>query len=237
MHTYIQTDRPTSESAGTNRRTFLMAGGAVLAGAVLLRRDLGPTNGGLSALVAAAGPRIGVGFVEGSAGARSLADALATGSRRAVAASTLRSGGLSNQAAALSVHGFTPGISADACCTYDTVLVDAHIPSPDPYAKDATIPFYAWTFRRTPLAMASGRSRFVIAKSRGLRVGFSVDSGNGPASVVFTSGSERQLPKLQRGVYLLGLEAGAWQQPHALPKIDDPAWSGLASMVVVVDAM
>ena len=52
---------------------------------------------------------------------------------------------------------------------------------------------------------------------------------------MFTSGTERQLPKLQTGVYLLGLEAETWTQPRSLPKFDDPAWSDLASMVLVVD--
>jgi hypothetical protein len=85
--------------------------------------------------------------------------------------------------------------------------------------------------------MASGRSRFVIGKSRGLRVGFTADTGNGRATAVFTNGSERGLPKLQRGVYLLGLDAGAWQQPCSLPNAADPAWSELASMVLVVDAV
>ncbi|HEY0517926.1 MAG TPA: hypothetical protein VGC84_00425 [Ilumatobacteraceae bacterium] len=238
MNTPTSSDTVAGSPAGTNRRVFLIAGASVLAGSVLLRRDLGTTNGGLAAFVAAGGPQISVGYVDGSAGATSLADALASGDRRAVNASSLRVGDLRNHVAELAVHGFTPGVTSDVCCPYDNVLVDAHIPSPDAFGKDATIPFYAWTFRRLPAAMASGRSRFVIAPSRGLRVGFSVDAGNGPSSIVFTNANERSLPTLQRGVYLLGLQPDAWREPRSLPTIDDAtAWAKLASIVVVANGV
>jgi hypothetical protein len=229
----------------SSRRTFILAGSAVVAGATLLRREFPASNGGLAALAASSGPRIGVGYIEDSAGATSFQSMLAAGRARVVPASTLESGDLNNKPAALTVHGFGPGTSCDGTCAYDSVLVDAHIPSPDPLSAQATIPFYAWTFRRSP-AMASGRSRFVVGASSGLRVGFVVNTGSGvaasaaPASTaVFTSGrfNVNGLPQLRRGIYLLGLNEGAWSDAVSLPEIDDPKWGELASIVVSVDTI
>jgi hypothetical protein len=234
----MRSDSGVSTPTGTNRRTFLAAGGAVVAGSLLLRGELGTTNGGLATLAGAAGPRIGVGYVEGSQGATTLAGALMAGSKRIVPAASLAPGGLSNQAVSMVAHGFTPGTTPDSTCTYSNVFLDAHIASPDRQGADATIPFYAWTFRRSPAPMASGQSRFVIGSSRGLRIGFSlVASDATPSTAVFTSGSERALPKLQEGVYLLGLAPGAWQSACAAPNVDDPAWGDLASMIVTVHAV
>ena len=233
----MHTDRTTANPMTTNRRTFLMAGGALLGGAALFRRELIPTNAGLTTLATMAGPRISVGHVVGSAGATSLEEVLAAGAARAVPASTLSTGELSNEVAALAVHGFTPQTATDGSSAFSNVFVDAHIPSPDSFSSEATIPFYAWTFRRAPAPMVSGRSRFVISRSRGLRVGFGVSNDGATATTVFTSGSERSLPRLQPGVFLLGLSPGVWSSPRSLPQSDDAAWSTLASMVVVVDSV
>lgn len=236
---------PTSTMAtSSSRRSFILATSAVVAGATLLRRDFPAGNGGLATLATSSGPRIGVAYVEDSAGASSLESMLAAGRVRAVPASRLGLGDLSNQAAALTVHGFGPGIGCDGTCPYTGVFVDAHIPSPDPTSAEATMPFYAWTFRRSP-AMASGRSRFVVGASRGLRVGFSIDATSGSstaataaATTVFTSGrlNTGGLPQFRRGIYLLGLGDGAWRDTALLPEIGDPKWSDLASIVVSVDA-
>jgi hypothetical protein len=235
---------PTDSSNTSSRRTFILAASAVVAGATLLRRDLPASNGGLASLAASKGPRIGVAYIEDSAGATSLSSMLAAGRVRAVPASTLGSGDLSNQIAAMTVHGFSPGIGCDGTCPYTNVFVDAHIPSPDPLSKQATIPFYAWTFRRSP-AMASGRSRFVVGAGRGHRVGFSIETtssastpGASTATTVFTSGRVNITgqPQLRRGIYLLGLNDGAWSDSVSLPAIDDPKWAELASIVVSVDS-
>jgi hypothetical protein len=231
-------------SKTSSRRTFILAGSAVVAGATLLRKEFPQSNGGLSALAASSGPRISVGYIEDSAAASSFQSMLAAGGARVLPASTAGFDDLNNKAVALSVHGFGPGIVCDGTCSYDSVFVDAHIPSPDPLSAQATIPFYAWTFRRSP-AMASGRSRFVVGASRGLRVGFSIDAGLGgqapatSATTVFTSGrfNVSGLPQLRRGIYLLGINEGAWSEAASLPEIDDPKWGELASIVVSVDAV
>jgi hypothetical protein len=240
----IESSPPSTMATTSSRRSFILATSAVVAGATLLRRDFPATNGGLATMATSRGPRIGVAYIEDSAGASSLESMLAAGSVRAVPASRVGPGDLNNQAAALTVYGFGPGIGCDGTCPYANVFVDAHIPSPDPTGEQATIPFYAWTFRRSP-AMASGRSRFVVGASRGLRVGFSIDAAAGvstpsmpAATTVFTSGRVNVdgLPQFRRGLYLLGLDEGAWRDGVTLPAIDDPKWSDLASIVIAVDA-
>jgi hypothetical protein len=240
----IDSNTSVVSSKTSSRRTFILAGSAVVAGATLLRRELPQSNGGLGALAASSGPRISVGYIEDSAGSSSFQSMLAAGGARVLPASTAGFDDLNNKAVALTVHGFGPGIACDGTCSYDNVFVDAHIPSPDPLSAQATIPFYAWTFRRSP-AMASGPSRFVVGASRGLRVGFSIDARPGgptpPASAttVFTSGrfNVSGLPQLRRGIYLLSLNEGSWGEATSLPEIDDPKWGELASIVVSVDAV
>lgn len=226
----------------TSRRSFIRAGSALLAGAVLFRGEFAPGHTGLAAMASEGGPRLGVGYVEGSAGATSLTSLLDTGRFRAVPASSLGRGDLRDIAAAVTVHGFDPGVACDDGCRFERVLVDAHLASPDPASAQATVPFYAWTYRRAP-AMLAQPSRFVVGAARGHRVGFSIDTASAAgaatrASTVFTSDgrSAESLPTLQRGIYLLGLDHGAWESRTTLPTVDDPAWADLASIVVSVDA-
>lgn len=222
----------------SSRRSFILGASAVVAGATVLRSNLGLTNGGLSKLATANGSRIGVGYIEGSADLASLDELLAAGDARVVPAAGMGRGDVSNQAVAVTVHGFTPGTACDGSCPYDNVLVDAHIASPDLYGDQATIPFYAWTFRRSP-SMASGRSRFVVGAAPGLRVGFSIGAGVvSAASTVFTSGrGSSGLPQLRRGIYLLGLNGGAWGEATPLPGSADEKWAKMTSIVVSVDAL
>lgn len=216
----------------TSRRGFLLAGSVVVAGAALLRGDLLAGNAGLTAMAASTGPRLAVGYIEGSAGAASVAAALAAGFNRVIPAASLPSGGLVDEAVAITIHGFTPNGAAGAP---DTVLVDAHIASQDSHGAEPTIPFYAWTHRRAS-SMTSGRSRFVVSPNRSLRVGLSLAAATAAtATTVFTSGRSSVLPKLQRGIYLVGFDPSAWRSGHVLPAVDDPAWESLRSMVVSVD--
>ena len=56
---------------------------------------------------------------------------------------------------------------------------------------------------------------------------------------MFTSGrpNVNGLPQLRRGIYLLGLNDGAWSDAVSLPAIDDPKWGYLGSIVVSVDSV
>ena len=245
-----------------NRRQFLIAsGGAALAAAVALRGEFSAPSS-LERLAELPGPRIPVAFVAGSAGAVSLAAALATRDARALPAVGLRPSAVSTRDASVAFHGFAGGSQAGAGQGYARVLVDALVPSPA--VAGETIPFYAWTFRNGPSPSHSLVSAVRVGGSSGLRVGVSIDAAaitaptgaaaaaspagpsaavasvaSGadavPSTVVFSSRVDRRLPTFQPGVYLLGLEQGMWSTPTALPAIDDPAWSSLPSMVLLVE--
>lgn len=219
-----------TSNPSASRRQFLLAGSAAVAGAVLLRGDLVSSPTGLELLAGTDGPRISVGFIEGSAGAGSLVTAL-NGPRRIVPAAGMRdSKTLAGKSGRVWIRGFASAAHADAA---SAVTLDAHIPSPS--QRDQTIPFYAFTHRRSPQVSTSSASRLHIASGRGLRIGFRLESGSQAATTVFTSRPQRALPTLQPGVYLLGLQQGQWGSASTLPAIDDAAWAGLQSLVLVVE--
>lgn len=220
------------------RRQFLLAGSAAAAGALLLGGDVFSGPSGLERLAKIGGPRIPVAFIEGSAGATSLAAALVGASRRAVPAEGMRAAvSLAGRAAQLSVLGFASSRHGLRDFGQATVWLDALVPSPSDLSQ--TIPFYAFTFRRDPSVSTSVPSRMHVASGDALRVGLQLvttSAGEGSASTVFTSRPQRSLPTLQPGIYLLGLEQDMWSRPTSLPAIDDEGWTGLPSLVVMVEA-
>ena len=223
--------------AGTaSRRQFLLAGSAAVAGALLLGGDLVGSPSGLQLLAASDGPRIPVAYLEGSAGALSLAAALA-GSRWAIPAAGMRAAeSLASHAARVSVMGFASDAFARHNASYTKVLLDAHLPSSA--QLDQTIPFYAFTYRRDPAVSQSATSHLHVASGRALRFGFRLDAPVGAeaaATTVFTSRPQRGLPTLQPGVYLLGLLQGMWSGATSVPALGDPAWASLPSLVIVVE--
>ena len=225
------------ETPGANRRQFLLAGSAAVAGALLLRGDLIGSPSGLQLLADSDGPRIPVAYVEGSAGATSLVAALAGPSRAVPAAGMRATGSSAGGPARVSVKGFASARHAQRDASYSKVLLDAHLPSPADHAQ--TIPFFAFTFRRDPAVSQSAASNLHVASGRALRVGFRLDAPAGAAeaaaTTVFTSRPQRGLPTLQPGVYLLGLQQGMWAGATSLPAADDPAWASLPSLVLVVE--
>ena len=230
---------PLSAALGGNRRQFLLASSAAAAGALLFRGDLVTSPTGLQLLAASLGPRIPVAYIEGSAGSSSLAAALG-GPRRVVPAAGVRAAdSLAGRAGRVSVRGFASSTYAQQSPAFSKVLLDAHVPSPT--HLDQTIPFYAFTFRRDPAVSLSSASRLRITKGRGLRVGFRLEAPDSAstqaATTVFTSRPQRELPTLQPGVYLLGLQQGMFDSASTLPAIDDSAWATLPSLVLVVEAV
>ncbi len=219
----------------TSRRQFLIAGGAAVAAAVLLGGDVMPFPSGLELLADAPGPRIPVAYLPGSAGATSLAGALAAGATTAVSALGTGRDAASTDRATMSVDGFA-GTTSSA---YSRVFADALIPSPATH--DETIPYYAWTYRAAPAASQSARTRMLLTEADGPRVGLSIATAPTTAgtaltaaTTVFTTRPRRDLPTFQPGVYLLGLTPGLWGGRTTLPAIDDPAWAQLPSLVMVV---
>ena len=218
-----------SNTPHSSRRQFLLAGSAVAA-AVMLAGDIVAEPTGLQLLADATGPRLSVGYVEGSAGAQSLEAALQGGSGRAVPAGDLRGGGeLAGVSVLLSVRGFAGPIAA---ASSHRVLVDTIVASPA--RRDETIPFYAFTYRG-PGNSSSPTSLKVVA-GRGLRAGVRLESDVLSGTTVFSSRAGRGLPVLQPGIYLLGLQAGAWSRAMQLPTADSADWAALQSVVLAVEA-
>lgn len=223
-----------------SRRQFLLAGSAAIAGAMLLGGDVVSLPSGLELLASSAGPRIPMAYIKGSAGAGSLAAALAGPSRAAVPAAGMRvADSLAGRSVRVSVRGFSSPSHAQRSSSFGRVLLDAHVPSPsDP---SHTIPFYAFTFRRDPSVSQSMPSTLHAAAGRGLRLGLRLDTAGATATpaaatAVFASRPQRGLPTLQPGVYLLGLHDGMWSSATTLPSVTDAAWAGLPALVLVVEA-
>jgi hypothetical protein len=209
-----------------------------LAGAALLAGDLPVGRSGLGALLDSSAPRLPVGYLDGSAGARTLAQALSAGAARVVPASSLSPlTGPASDGLSMVVRSLTPSARLVEG-VLDRVYLDAHFAVPG----GATLPFYAWTHRA---GSHSSGARFAVPDGDGLRLGLVLDaavratsadvaSAAVPALTVFTTGTESGLPRLQPGIYLLGLRPDLWQSTTALPLLDDPAWTGLSSVVVAV---
>lgn len=240
MTTPMSDRTPPPTGPMSSRRQFLLAGSAAMAGAVLLRGDLLSAPSGLQLMADGTGPRVPVAYVEGSAGAASLAAAL-SGSRRAVPAAGMRATRpLATGDSRVTVLGFADAAHGQRESSLARVLLDAHVPSPARH--DETLPIYAFTFRRDPAVSVSVPTRLHVPAGRSLRMGFRVEAAQGAAdaassaaTTVFTSSARRGLPTLQAGVYLLGLQQGMWSSATTLPAAGDRAWAELPSLVLLVE--
>ncbi|HVF75252.1 MAG TPA: hypothetical protein VM938_09395 [Acidimicrobiales bacterium] len=227
------TDAPPT---GLSRRAFLTGTGAVLGSALLLGPNGLPRPGALARLAAANGPRLSLGYIEGSAGldlgeARALLTASGT---RVTPASSLRSGAkeLVGGLAAVRVDSLTPGAAVEQAAQLDTLV------SPPRGAGSSPLPFYAWTMKAG--GAGSGPASFVTAVENEPSLGLAFRLGGRgnwqESTAVFTGGRDRGLPKLRPGTYLLGFDRQAWARSRVLPPAGDPSWAGLTSLVVTVAA-
>jgi hypothetical protein len=118
----------------------------------------------------------------------------------------------------VTIHGLVPDQGAN-CPEIDAASLEVLFPSLDPSAP-GPFPFFAWGFKRTPGWNAGQRVTFPVpVEGDGqLRLNFLVrrPASKGSAGGVerfeasLTAGRESGRPKLQRGVYFLGLDSGAW---------------------------
>jgi hypothetical protein len=234
---------------GVDRRTFLIGGGLLALSPWILGADL-PALGGLGAggalhrLARSGGPQLSVGYLDGAEPPATAAGLPFGGGGRVVPATALRSGerDLAGGAVRFRLLGATPGLGAHR--TIRDVDLDALFPVAGHDADDGLVPFYAWTHRSHPQPKTSPGSTFPVPVGHGPAVGFrltvtrqgpSAGQAPAPSTAVFTTGREPGMARLRRGLYVLGLEPGAWSRPAALPHPDDPAWADLVSLVVAVD--
>jgi hypothetical protein len=105
--------------------------------------------------------------------------------------------------------------------------LDVMVPLLDPPAGSTAL-FHAWSYRRLPAEDRSARVSFVLWPDWYSDLGVAMrvvpaDAGSPPRLLQarFTLGSDQGRPRLLKGIYLLGLEPGVWEDEVELP--EDPA--------------
>lgn len=217
-----------------SRRQVLLGGSSLLVGALLLKGESASVVTGLDLLAAQAGPKVPVAYLEGSNGAKSLADALASGATTAVPALGL-SADASSRAGHLTVRGLADTSHAHA--GFGTLLLDALVPSP--VRRSELLPFAALTFREGSSVQGAGTGRLAVSAAARLPVGFRMQASSPSvhaATVVFSHRPSRHVPTLRPGIYLLGLRPGQFTAAQTLPPLGDRRWAALPSVVVAVGA-
>lgn len=111
------------------------------------------------------------------------------------------------------------------------------------------VPFLAWAYEREPVENEGSAIRFVAPVDRELGLSLVLyreslatrraQRQSGPAATSlradFTVNLERGRPKLQRGVYLLGLRRGLFDRPVTLPDPDEVEASRYEALVLSID--
>lgn len=225
----------TEAPAGVSRRNFLAGGGAILGAALLLGPNGVPRPGALGRLSRAAGPRLSIGYVEGSAGLSPVeARALLLNGTRVVPAASLRPmpRSMNGGAVRLRVGRLTPGAAPGAAAAHLDALV-----APPRGAGDEPLPFYAWTMTA---GGTSGSSEFVVPVVAEPTLGLSLrrpgDGEPAESTAVFTGGRDRELPKLHPGLYLIGFDPDTWAGARSFTGEHDASWAGLSSLALSVHA-
>jgi hypothetical protein len=137
------------------------------------------------------------------------------------------------------VHGFYGG-PIKKKETLDAIDFDVYFPSPDP-AFPQPLPFHAWSFRRLPEMSFGHRLSFNVpleldgGLSLSLIVGQMGASSRQRYTTNFTVDPGSDRPKLQRGIYLLGLGPAAWKSDATLPAYGETARADLRSLVISID--
>lgn len=125
----------------------------------------------------------------------------------------------------MTVHGFHPDPTPRQA-PFRQVDLTVYFPSADPLLPDP-VPFHAWGSRRRPARSTAAPTRFVVPLrvDGGLELLLEVRDARTAAGRLplfttytdFTVDPEPGRPKLQRGIYLLGLLPDAWRSPSVLP--------------------
>ncbi|MGH9361298.1 MAG: hypothetical protein ACRD2T_05225 [Thermoanaerobaculia bacterium] len=145
----------------------------------------------------------------------------------------------------LTIHGLYPGaaVRGDARGKLPLAVdLDVLFPAPEPAVSEAPVPFYAWSFRRRPGWNPSPPISFVfpvdwyVYPELALRV---VPAGGGAPVVMhvrFTLDDESGLPRLRRGVYLVGLAPDAWRSGMDLAELAKSAPASRVSVLLSIDS-
>lgn len=141
---------------------------------------------------------------------------------------------------AMTVHGFHPDPTRQQA-PFRQVDLTVFFPSEDPLFPDP-VPFYAWGSRRRPASSTAAPARFVVPLrvDGGLELLLEVRDARiigGRLPLLrtytdFTVDPEDGRPKLQRGIYLLGVLPDAWRSSAVLPEADEKPDFARTSLVV-----
>ena len=227
-----QEERP--HSRPFDRRRLLAVAGASAVAAVL------PTAA--SAKAPTNTPRSPVGYVLGSDAWPSLGPAVWGGMPTMTvvpAQSVAGDGTLASSLVSMHIQGLSPGLPSIGQSGVSAATLDVLFQG-GTKARPAVYPFSAWSFASGPRASCSSNLAFVVpvASDGGLEVQLVTTDWAGQSSGGVTRFSVERapdLPKLRRGLYLLGLMSGLWSERTALDPSAGGDWSRL-SIVVSVDA-
>lgn len=191
-----------------------------------------------AAQAAVAAPRaMSVGFVEGSEGWGEVAKSRALAGERVVPARELLLGdqNLALEQLYVTVHGVYPKALADRG-RVPSAAFTVYFPNPDETLLPGPLPFHAWEYRRKPAPSPAARVGFELPSGVYGDVDFALEVTEGAVKqryvTRFTVDSIAHLPKLQRGVYLLGLGPTTWDGAATLPAAGQKLRPELASLVV-----
>lgn len=141
----------------------------------------------------------------------------------------------------LRLHGLYPRTPGKAIAV-ESVDLDVLYPSPDP-ALPEPLPFHAWSFRRQPAPSGSPPVSFEapLGLDGQLDLVLTVVSDEGTGQLLrrryvarFTVDWQDGMPKLQRGMYLLGI-APVWKSSVRLPVAGERPRMDLLSLALSVD--
>jgi hypothetical protein len=154
----------------------------------------------------------------------------------------------------LLVHGLYPDTEAWWRQGIEKVELQVLYRSFDPLVE-GPFPYLAWSYEGRPVPMPAQRVRFPVPIDETgslellLRVRRVVAGPGGDPTIdavgvearrhagAFTVDWQTGRPKLQRGVYLLGLRGDTWTQPASLPEPGRRARRDLTSLVVSVEPL
>lgn len=151
---------------------------------------------------------------------------------------------LANESVWMIVHGFYPKLPPKRIASFETAGLVVFFPSEDPLAP-GLLPVVACSSRRLPARSTAARNCFVmpLRLDGGLRLAAELSYLVGKKTervrlhTDFTVDWQRGRPKLQRGIYFLGLGQGTWDGAVTLPRQgEQPRWD-LCSLVVSFERM
>jgi hypothetical protein len=153
---------------------------------------------------------------------------------------TLGDQNMAGTVARINVHGLYPAAGWGSRETLESVDLEVYFPNPDP-AASAPIPFHAWSFRRWPARNTGQRLSFNVPLGidgdllMSLVVGRMGEAQRKRYDTDFTVDWTAGRPKLQQGIYLLGLGPTVWDAPVSLPDTGERPRIALRSVVVSVE--